>query len=147
MKDLLTNFYASQVGAERQFFFEGIHHIRPAADLVIAEIPDGMPVPGISTESSTVPVWNALVPDFLKIVIGFSRKFMHDDGALLLFHPDNPQLKREIGSWLNNNNLKHKDDWMIVNSMHLTHPTTPDKYVSDSFVFIYPYTLSLFSKS
>ena len=57
---------------------------------------------------------------------------MHDDGALLIFYPENSQIRREIESYLKNNDLKVKDEWTIINSMHLTHPTNPSKYVSKS---------------
>ena len=100
-------------------------------DLIIAEYPDGLPVPGVSEFPGQVPPWNNQVQNFVKFTIGFSQGYLHDDGALLLFYPDSVQIKKEILSYLYNNNLKVKEEWTIVNSLHLTHPVQHSKQVSN----------------
>jgi len=102
---------------------------KPDVDLVIADYPDGLPVPGVSQPSSLVPSWNEEVQGFLRLIIGFCGGFLHDDGALLLFYPDNPQIKKELFSFFNKNNLKMKEEWTIINSLHLCHPLNPSKLV------------------
>jgi hypothetical protein len=78
---------------------------KAAVDLIIAEYPDGLPVPGISEVPRQIPAWNKQVQNFIKFTIGFCQGYLHDDGALLLFYPDNVQIKKEVLSFLYNNNL------------------------------------------
>ena len=104
---------------------------KAAVDLVIAEYPDGLPVPGVSEFPGQVPNWNKHVQNFIKFTIGFCQGYLHDDGALLLFYPDSVQVKKEVLSFLYNNNLEVKEEWTIVNSLHLTHPMHNSKRVSN----------------
>jgi hypothetical protein len=105
---------------------------KAAVDLIIAEYPDGLPVPGVSEFPAQVPTWNKQVQNFIKFTIGFCQGYLHDDGALLLFIPDSVQIKKEVLSFLYNNNLEIKEEWTIVNSLHLTHPMHNSKRVSIS---------------
>jgi hypothetical protein len=57
-------------------------------NLVITDIPENLPVPNVSDSSYSVPSWNALDRDFLSELFDFSDEILHDDGALLFFHPD-----------------------------------------------------------
>ena len=104
-------------------------------NLIIAEYPDGLPVPGVSEFMGQVPNWNKQVQNFIKFTIGFCQGYLHDDGALLLFYPVNVQVKKEVLSYLYNNNLVVKEEWTIVNSLHLTHPVHTSKRVSHLNVF------------
>jgi hypothetical protein len=122
---------ATKVGASREFFFSGKVLQKPAVDLIIAEYPDGLPVPGVSEFPGQVPSWNKQVQNFVKFIIGFSQGYLHDDGALLLFFPDSVQINKEVLSFLHNNNLEVKEEWTIVNSLHLTHPMHNSKRVSN----------------
>lgn len=133
-----------QIGAEREFFFDGKPVKKPKVDLIIAYFPDGLPVPGVFNPPSQIPKWNAHVEGFLKYMISFCGGYLHDDGAFLLFYPDNPQVRRELFSFFNKNKLKMKDAWTIVNSLHLSNPVNPSKFVSRlaCYVFVYfPYSL------
>ncbi len=110
---------------------------KPAVDLVIAEYPDGLPVPGVSEFPGQVPTWNKQVQNFIKFTVGFCQGYLHDDGALLLFYPDSVQIKKEVLSFLYNNNLEVKEEWTIVNSLHLTHPMHNSKRVSNCSHFTF----------
>jgi len=44
---------------------------KPAVDLVIADFPDGLPVPRVSEFPGHVPAWNEHILGFLKLTIGF----------------------------------------------------------------------------
>jgi hypothetical protein len=118
---------------------------KAAVDLIIAEYPDGLPVPGVSEFPAEVPTWNKQVQNFIKFTIGFSQGYLHDDGALLLFIPDSVQIKKEILSFLYNNNLEIKEEWTIVNSLHLTHPMHNSKRVGISTHFPLLFSHSLLS--
>ena len=113
---------------------------KPAVDLIIAEYPDGLPVPG------QVPTWNKQIQNFIKFIIGFCQGYLHDDRALLIFYPDSVQIKKEVLSFLYNNNLEVKEEWTIVNSLHLTHPMHNSKRVNNfshlmlfNFVFLHDF--------
>ena len=103
---------------------------KAAVDLIIAEYPDGLLVPGVSESVEQIPNWNKHIQNFIKFTIGFCQGYLHDDGALLLFYPDSVQIKKEVLSFLYNNNLEVKEEWTIVNSLHLTHPMHNSKWVS-----------------
>jgi hypothetical protein len=128
-------FWFMQVGASREFFFSGKVVRKAVVDLIIAEYPDGLPVPGVSEFPEQVPHWNKHVQNFVKFTIGFCQGYLHDDGALLLFYPDSVQIKKEVFSFLYNNNLEVKEEWTIVNSLHLTHPIHISKRVSNFGIF------------
>ena len=57
-------------------------------DLVIADILENLHVPNVSDPAYSVPSWNVLHPDFLGKLFDFTDEIIHDDRALLLFHPD-----------------------------------------------------------
>ena len=104
-------------------------------DLIIAEYPDGLPVPGVSNPPSQIPHWNANIPSFLTVMMAFSLTYLHDDGAFLLFYPDSPTVKREVAGFFKNYKLKVKDEWTIINCLHLANPMNPSKNVSTNFKF------------
>ena len=109
-------FSKKKIRASREFFFLGKLSQKGAVDLIIAEYPDGLHVLGISEFPWQVPHWNKQVQNFIKFTIGFCEGYFYDDGALLLFYPDNVQIKKEVLSFLYHNNLEVKKKWTIVNS-------------------------------
>jgi hypothetical protein len=66
----------------------------------------------------------------MKFTIGFCQGYLHDNKALLLFYPNNVQIKKEVLSFLYNNNLLVKEEWTIVNSLYLTHHVHNSKGVN-----------------
>ena len=124
-------FLCWQVGASREFLFSGKMVQKAAVDLIIAEYPDGLHIPGVSDFPGQVPHWNKQVQNFVKFTIGFCQGYLHDDGAMLLFYHDSVQIKKEVLSFLYNNNLEVKVEWTIVNSLRLTHPVHPSMEVSN----------------
>ena len=100
-------------------------------DLIIAEYPDGLRVPGVSKFAERVLNWNKHVQNFIKFTIGFCQGYFHDDGALLPFYHDIVQIKKEVLSFFYNNNLEVKNEWTIVNSLHITHPVHNSKRVNN----------------
>ena len=49
------DFLETKVGASREFFFSGKVSQKATVDLIIAEYPDGLPVPGVSEFLGQVP--------------------------------------------------------------------------------------------
>ena len=120
-----------QIGEGRDFYFKGKVEKKPAVDLIIAEFSDGLRVPRVSDPSSQVPHWNEHNPAFLQVMMSFANAHLHDDGAFLLFYHGNSTVKKEISGYFKNYNFKFKDEWTIINDMHLANPTIEKKHVSD----------------
>jgi hypothetical protein len=55
---------------------------------MIMDIPKGLPVPMVSSPTSSIPEWNKRGDDFLQTVFDFVSGLVHDNRVLLLFHPD-----------------------------------------------------------
>ena len=75
---------------------------KSAVDLIIADYPDGLRVPGVSDPSSHIPPWNALFPSFLQVLMAFAHQYLHDDEALLMFYPDFINIKKDVLGFLKN---------------------------------------------
>jgi len=94
-------------------------------DLIIVEYPNGLPIPGISNMPSQIPHWNVNIPSFLHVMMAFSLNYLHDDGAFLLFYPNNSTLKREVVGFFKMYKLKPKDEWTIINCLQVANPMNP----------------------
>jgi hypothetical protein len=91
------------------------------ADLVIADIPENLPVPNVSDPSYSVPSWNALDSDFLGELFDFADEILHDDGALLLFHHvDNGDFRESIESHFAAFGFTMFKEWLGVNRLRLS---------------------------
>jgi hypothetical protein len=64
--------------------------------LLIADMPDGLSVPNVLTPQSKVSNWNVVNDNWANPVFEFARDVLQDDGAILLFHLDNPKLRASI---------------------------------------------------
>jgi hypothetical protein len=53
-------------------------------DLIIVDIPKGLPIPIVSTPANVVPAWNQSVESFLEHMFVFAYDFFHDDGAIIV---------------------------------------------------------------
>ena len=98
------------------------------ADLVIADIPENLPVPNVSDPAYSVPSWNALDPDFLGELFDFADEIIHDDGALLLFHPvDNGDFRESIQDHFPAFGFTIFKEWLGVNRLRLHSAKNVDK--------------------
>jgi hypothetical protein len=111
-------------------YFQGQLKKKPAVDLIIVEYPDGLRVPGVSDPPTQIPHWNREIPNFLAYMISFATVYLHDDGAFLLFYPDGSRMRRDISGYFKNYNFKIKDEWTIINCLHLANLVNPNKNVS-----------------
>jgi hypothetical protein len=73
---------------------------------------------------------NREIPNFLVYMISFAVAYLHDDGAFLLFYPDGSNVRRDISGYFKNYNFKIKDEWTIINCLHLPNLVNPNKTVS-----------------
>jgi hypothetical protein len=102
----------------------------PVVDLIIVEYPDGLRVLGVSDPPTQIPHWNKEIPNFLTFIISFAVAYLHDDGAFLIFYPDGSSVRRDISGYFKNYNFKIKDEWAIINCLHLANLVNPNKNVS-----------------
>jgi hypothetical protein len=63
-------------------------------------------------------------------MISFAAAYLHDDGAFLLFYPDGSSMRRDISGYFKNYNFKIKDEWTIINCLHLANLVNPNKNIS-----------------
>jgi hypothetical protein len=63
-------------------------------------------------------------------MISFATAYLHDDGAFLLFYPNGSNMRRNISGYFKNYNFKIKDEWTILNCLHLVNLVNLNKNVS-----------------
>ena len=133
--------YVVQVGANRTFYFKGVTKATPAVNLIIADIPEGLPVPRISTPSSFIPSWNTKSDKFLLVFFSFCMQYLHDDGVLLIFHPEDPKWTKKLSTYFFNYNFKvGYGPWTCVNPLRVANPRNSNKTVSFTSQFILNYS-------
>lgn len=101
-----------------------------AVDLIIADYPDGLRVPGVSDPPHAVPNWNMQDVSFLKSVMQYSARYLHDDAVMLLFYPDSSTIKKEIMTYFKNFKLKVFDEWNVFQTLPLASHVNKSKTVS-----------------
>jgi hypothetical protein len=76
--------------------FKGVPGTVGGVDLMIVDIPEGLPVPMVSSPPTSVPGWNSTDKNFLPLVFDFGSSLVHDNRALLLFHKNDLKLRADI---------------------------------------------------
>jgi hypothetical protein len=79
---------------------------KPVVDMIIADYPDELRVPGVSDPPSHIPPWNAFFPSFLQVLMAFAHRYLHDDGTLLMFYLDFINIKKDVLGFLKNHKFK-----------------------------------------
>lgn len=65
-------------------------------NLLVADVSDGLPVPNVSSPPTAVLSWNVYTPQFFEPLLEFAGKYVNDNGAVLIFHPKNPLIRKTI---------------------------------------------------
>jgi hypothetical protein len=76
--------------------FRGVQGADGGVDVMIMDIPEGLPVPMVSSPPTFVLDWNSDIKNFLAMVFDFGSSLVHDNGMLLLFHKDDLKLRADI---------------------------------------------------
>jgi hypothetical protein len=97
-------------------FYKGTTGVQPYLDLILADIPEGLPVPGIS---------NPPTPEWLQPIFDFADNHLHDDGAMILFHPFRLTTKSMILGYCECFGFQVRKEWLGINRLHLTSPINP----------------------
>jgi hypothetical protein len=112
--------------------FNGVHGTTSGVDLMIVDVPEGLPVPIVSSPPTSVPVWNSADESFLPLMFDFGSSLVHDNGALLLFHKDDPKLRADIRGYAKAYHFSILKEWMGINRLPITNPRDASKIVSAS---------------
>lgn len=125
-----------QISRVRKIYFHENHVSQPLVDLVIADIPEGLPVPRLCDHDHVIPFWNAKNVDSMQSIFSFCNKYLHDDGALLVFQPfESRKLLMPYLKGLSQNSLL----WICYNGMILTHPILPNQKIIYSLSHLQSY--------
>jgi hypothetical protein len=98
---------------------------------MIVDIPEGLPVPMVSSLPTSVPEWNSNDKNFLAMVFDFGSSLVHDNGVLLLFHKDDLKLRADIRGFTKAYHFKILKEWTGINRLPLTSARDASKTVSD----------------
>lgn len=102
-------------------------------DLVIADIPENLPIPGISLTNDVIPPWNVRPEKYVDTIFEFADNYLHDHAALLLFHANDRELQLEIEDCAVTYDFKLLFDWWALNELPLASPRDPTTTVIASF--------------
>jgi len=62
--------------------------------LIVVDIPNGLLVSNVLVLTSNIPTYNKLnLQEVIESIFEFASKYIHDDGVILLFHPENGKVK------------------------------------------------------
>jgi hypothetical protein len=103
---------------------------------MIVDIPEGLPVPMVSSPPTSVPGWNSVDRNFLPMVFDLGSSLVHDNGALLLFHKDNLKLRADIRGFAKAYHFSILKEWMGINRLPITSARDASKIVSGSSLVI-----------
>jgi hypothetical protein len=121
--------------------FKGVLGTAGGVDLMIADVPEDLPVPFVSSPRTAVPEWNSYHvveggTPFLSIVFAMGSMLVHDNGALLLFHKDDLKVRADIRGSANSYHWKILKEWTGINRLPLTSARDASKTVSGSNLVI-----------
>ena len=129
-----TNFwvclFTEQHSKSKVRFYKGTTGVQPCLDLILADIPEGLPVPGISNPPTSIPAWNQETHEWLQPIFDFADNHLHDDGAIILFHPFRMTTKAMILGYCECFGFQVRKEWWGMNRLHLTSPINQSVTVS-----------------
>ena len=133
--------YAEQHSKSKVRVYKGTTGVQPCLDLILADIPEGLPVPGISDPPTSIPAWNQETHEWLHPIFDFADNHLHDDGAIIIFHPFRMTTKAMIIGYCECFGFQVRKEWWGMNRLHLTSPINPNVTVS-SFSILIPFLVS-----
>jgi hypothetical protein len=121
--------YSFQVGAGRTR-----PNTKPKAhtgiDLLFADVPENLRVPGISSSSSDIPQWNKRSSTYFEVLFAFATANLHDDGVIVFAHSADPDVSREIYNWAHTEDFYVAEDWFGMSDLDLQSPINPAELVN-----------------
>jgi len=115
---------------EKQHFFKGVKSVKPCIDLIVVDMPEGLPYPDLFVPSSSIPKWNADNPLWLEAVFEFANGHLHDNGALIILYPLRAVTKANIMAYSTTYSFEKMKDWWGMNWLHLASPSSTSRMVT-----------------
>jgi hypothetical protein len=88
--------------------------------LIIVDIPENLPIPNLSCPATSVPSWNTLRQGFLDHMFDFASAHVQDCGAILLFFPDDLDLKANLRGYMRTYGFALFREWMGISRLCMT---------------------------
>jgi hypothetical protein len=86
---------------------------------MIVDIPEGLPVPMVSSPPTSIPEWNSDDKNLLALLFDFGSSLVHDNGVLLFFHKDDLKLRADIRGFAKAYHFKILKEWTGINCLPL----------------------------
>lgn len=128
-----------QYASKRPRTYRGKLDLHPGCDLIFVDMPEGLPVPGVSDPDSSIPTWNTLPSGWLGSIFDFANQHLHDDGAMIIMHPYSYHARLTIKQHCDAFSFRMGKDWIGMNEMYLVNPANHDlpvRYLSFLFVML-----------
>ena len=91
--------------------YKGVSNMQPCVDLMIVDMPEGLPVPGISILSTSIPQWNFEPKDWLQPIFDFADQHLQDDGAIIIIYPFRLVTKSNILGYCKSYGSNIRKEW------------------------------------
>ena len=128
----------TQIGASRQCRTSLMSATCTSIYLLIADVPENLPVPIIS--SSAISDWNRQSENYFEVLFTFAAAHLHDDAVLLVIHPNDPTVNHILQNWSFTFDFELVRDWWDLNGLHLMSPVDQQKTV---WLLSFPHVVSL----
>jgi hypothetical protein len=112
--------------------FKGVQGTLSRVDLMIVDIPKGLPVSMVSSPPTSVPEWNSEDKNFLPMVFDFGSSLVYDNGIFLLFYKDDLKLRADIRGSAKAYHFSILKEWTGINRLLITNANDAYKTVTDS---------------
>ena len=123
-----------QYKSDKARAFRGVRDAKVGVDLMIMDILEGVPIPTVASPASSVLEWNKLPDRFVETIFEIASGLVHDNGVLLLFHPDDLQMRVDVRGCLKAYHFSLFKKFMGVNRLPLTSAKNASKTVSISCI-------------
>lgn len=91
-------------------------------DLIIADLPEGLPVPNVSSPPHVIPAWNDHKRKNIEALFEFACAYLTDDGPLLLFVPEKKDVRDDVRTFAASYDFVLRKDWWGFNELPLCYP-------------------------
>lgn len=111
---------------------------RGYADLIIADLPESLPVPFVSNPSNSIPKWNEFESFHLRGLFQFASSILHDNGAMFIFLPDDGGERfARIQKFLDNFGFAKIREWWGGNRLRLVNAREESKGKTNNMFVIH----------
>lgn len=92
----------------------------PGIDLIFADVPENLPVLGVSPNA--VPVWNKRPQYYFESVFVFASYHLTDLGTILIMHPKDVKIDRILHDRASTYNFRIVREWWAYNPLPMVKP-------------------------